>query len=101
MVVVKRLDRSDAAQAARWDAFVLGCAQASFFHRATWQGVIEDVFRHDTHFLYAEIDGRVAGVLPLAQVKSLLFGHALVSLPFAVYGGVAADDDAAADALEQ
>jgi hypothetical protein len=40
------------------------------------------------------------GVLPLAQVKSLLFGNSLVSLPFAVYGGVAATSPAAAEALE-
>jgi FemAB-related protein (PEP-CTERM system-associated) len=30
-----------------------------------------------------------------------LFGHSLVSLPFAVYGGVAADNPQAADALER
>ena len=47
-----------------------------------------------------EVDGRIRGVLPLAHIDSLLFGSALVSLPFAVYGGVAADDDAAALALE-
>jgi hypothetical protein len=35
-------------------------------------------------------------VLPLAHVKSLLFGNALTSLPFAVYGGVAAVDEEAA-----
>jgi FemAB-related protein (PEP-CTERM system-associated) len=39
-------------------------------------------------------------VLPLAEVKSLLFGHALVSLPFAVYGGVAARTTEAATALD-
>ena len=41
------------------------------------------------------------GVLPLAHVNSLLFGNALVSLPFAVYAGVAASNDDAASALEQ
>jgi hypothetical protein len=40
--------------------------------------------------------GRITGVLPLAHVKSMLFGHALTSLPFAVYGGVAAVDAQAA-----
>ena len=69
----------------------MGCREATFFHRAGWQQVIEDVFRHRTHFLYAERGGRIEGVLPLAHVKSLLFGNALVSLPFAVYGGVVAD----------
>ncbi len=45
-------------------------------------------------------DNRITGVLPLAHVKSLLFGNALTSLPFAVYGGVAATDEASATALE-
>jgi FemAB-related protein (PEP-CTERM system-associated) len=75
------------------------------------------VFGHPTYYLYAENaettghvgaaghlgpDARpaIAGVLPLARVKSVLFGDALVSLPFAVYAGVAADDEATAVALE-
>jgi FemAB-related protein (PEP-CTERM system-associated) len=98
---VKRLCPSDAATAARWDAFVFACPQATFFHRSAWQSVLGAAFRHDTYFLYAERQGQIVGVLPLAHVKSLLFGNALVSLPFAVYGGVAASDDPAADALEQ
>jgi FemAB-related protein (PEP-CTERM system-associated) len=48
------------------------------------------VFGHATHYLLAERAGTIIGVLPLAEVKSLLFGHALVSLPFAAHAGVAA-----------
>ena len=87
--------------AARWDAFVLGCPQATFFHRAGWQRIIREVFRHRTWFLQAERNGVIEGVLPLVQVKSVLFGNALVSLPFGVYGGVAAANEEAASALEQ
>jgi FemAB-related protein (PEP-CTERM system-associated) len=97
---VARLRADDRAGAARWDAFVDVCPAATFFHRAGWQRILHDSFRHETHFLYAETGGRIEGVLPLAHVKSLLFGHSLVSLPFAVYGGVAATSDAAAGALE-
>ena len=100
MIEIKRLSVQDAGACARWDAFVMACPQATFFHRAGWQKVIGQVFGHATWFLYAEQDGQIAGVLPLAQVKSWLFGHSLVSLPFAVYGGVAASNDAAAEALE-
>ena len=98
---IKRLDPADARSQTLWDAFVLTCPQATFFHRAGWQRVLRDVFRHQTYFLYAELDGRIEGVLPLAQVKSLLFGHSLTSLPFAVYGGVAAISEVAAAALER
>ena len=97
---IERLAPADAGGAAAWDAFVMACPQATFFHRAGWQRILRDVFRHDTHFLLARTDGRISGVLPLAQVKSLLFGNSLTSLPFAVYGGVAALDAASAHALE-
>ena len=98
---IKRLSPEDARDNASWDAFVMACPQATFFHRAGWQRVLRRVFRHDTYFLYAEVDGRIEGVLPLAHVSSLLFGNSLSSLPFAVYGGVAALNDEAATALEQ
>jgi FemAB-related protein (PEP-CTERM system-associated) len=97
---VQRLAPGDRATAQRWDAFVLACPQASFFHRAGWMRMVGGIFGHACFFLYAEREGRIEGVLPLAQVKSRLFGHSLVSLPFAVYGGVAADTEDAAQALE-
>ncbi len=101
MSTIRRLTPQDAAESARWDAFVLACPEATFFHRAGWQTILGEVFRHQTHFLYAEsADGRITGVLPLAHVRSLLFGNALTSLPFAVYGGVAAEDAETAAALE-
>ena len=100
VLTVKRLSPQDTTCAHLWDAFVMVCPQATFFHRAGWQRVIGDVFRHDTYFLYAELDGQIQGVLPLAHVHSLLFGNSLVGLPFAVYGGVAAATPQAADALE-
>ena len=85
--------------AARWETFVERCPAATFFHRIGWREVLEDEFRHRTHYLIAERGTDVVGVLPLAQVKSRLFGHALTSLPFAVYGGPAADDAEAAERL--
>ncbi len=97
-ITIKTLG-ADQNEIARWDAFVESCAEATFFHRAAWRGIMERIFGHRTFFLYAERDGDICGVLPLAQVKSRLFGHALISLPFCVYAGVAATDDIAATAL--
>jgi FemAB-related protein (PEP-CTERM system-associated) len=94
-----RVRRAEAPDLARWDAFVERCPEATFFHRFGWREILESVFRHRTFYLLAERDGEVAGVLPLAQVKSWLFGHSLVSLPFCVYGGAAATDPAAVPAL--
>jgi FemAB-related protein (PEP-CTERM system-associated) len=100
LVTIKRLLYQDAATAVRWDAFVMSCPKATFFHRSGWQNIVRDVFRHDTYFLYAESEGEIQGVLALGHVNSWLFGNALTSLPFAVYGGVAAVSNQAADALE-
>ena len=97
---VKRLRPQDAATAAQWDKFVIACPDATFFHRAGWQTVIRDIFGHDTYFLYVEADGQIQGVLSLGHVNSWLFGNSLISLPFAVYGGVAVLNAEAANALE-
>ena len=80
---------------AAWASFVQACPDATFFHRIEWRDIIEHVFGHRPHYLLAEHGGEIAGVLPLAQVKSILFGHSLVSLPFAVYGGAAVTDESA------
>jgi FemAB-related protein (PEP-CTERM system-associated) len=82
-----------------WDAFVTECPEATFFHRTGWRRVIEEGLRHRTHFLLAERAGVLEGVLPLAEVRSRLFGHNLVSLPCCVYGGVAAASAEARNAL--
>jgi FemAB-related protein (PEP-CTERM system-associated) len=99
-IEVKQLDSGDGATVARWEAFVATAPAATFFHRAGWQTLLRDVFRHRTCFLYAERNGSIVGVLPLAQINSLLFGNALIALPFAVYGGVVASDPTAITALE-
>ena len=88
------------ADRGRWDAFVEACPEATFFHRAGWQEVIERAFGHHTHYLYAECEGRVTGVLPLGHIRSRLFGNALISSPFGVYGGIAAEDELARQQLE-
>jgi FemAB-related protein (PEP-CTERM system-associated) len=85
---------------ARWDAFVERCPEATFFHRAGWKAVLEQGLGHRAPFLLAERGGEVAGVLPLGHIRSLLFGSSLVSTPFCVYGGAAADSDEARVALE-
>jgi FemAB-related protein (PEP-CTERM system-associated) len=82
-----------------WDRYVETCADATFFHRSGWRDVVENIFGHQCHYLLAERGGAICGVLPLAETKSRLFGHALTSLPFCVYGGPAADNTPATHAL--
>jgi FemAB-related protein (PEP-CTERM system-associated) len=92
VVVIKTLDLKTQD---RWDQFVETCEEATFFHRAGWKSVIESTTGHTPYYIYAEQDGQICGILPLVEVKSLLFGHSLVSTPFCVYGGVASNSDAA------
>ena len=75
--------------------------EGTHFHLSGWEEVLRRSFSHPTFYLYAESDGALAGVLPLAQVKSLLFGNALISTPFCVYGGVLASSPQAHAALEE
>lgn len=95
-ITVRELERRGDA---RWDNFVEAHADATFFHLSGWRSVIERAFGHRTHYLYAESDGHLLGVLPLVHVRSLLFGNALVSTPFCVYGGPVPSDGPACKEL--
>lgn len=83
----------------RWNAFVAAHPEATFFHLAEWRAVLQRAFGHPTFYLYAESNRGIEGILPLGQIRSRLFGNALISTPFCVYGGVVAGSDAAREAL--
>ncbi len=95
MIAIKPLGPDTAA----WDNFVQAQPDATFFHLAAWRQVIESAFSHRAHYLTAEQDGAIVGVLPLVEVKTRLFGHTLISNPFCVYGGPLAANAEAARAL--
>lgn len=83
-----------------WDEYVKSHNEGSFFHLSGWKTVIEKSFSHSCFFLMAKQDDNIIGILPLVEVNSTLFGHALVSTPFCVYGGAICDDDVTKKALE-
>ena len=89
----------DPADEAAWDAFVLAHPDGTFFHRAGWRQVIARAFGHATYYVLAERGTAIFGVLPLARVKTVLFGDSLISVPFCVEGGPLAADAASAAAL--
>ena len=82
-----------------WDTFVRARPDATFFHLSAWRHVIQRAFAHRAHYVLAEQDGAIVGVLPLVQVKTRLFGHTLISNPFCVYGGPLAVNEEASLAL--
>ena len=89
-----------ADRAPAWDAFAAAHPHGTFFHRAAWADIVRQAFGHTPHYLMAERDGSIVGVLPLVRVKTLLFGDSLQSTPFCVYGGPLAADAEAFAALE-
>lgn len=97
-VLVEKLQADGVAD---WDAYVQRAPAATFFHRVGWKTVLERAFGHKTHYLCAREGGSIVGILPLAQIRSALFGHSLSSLPFCVYGGIVADSVQAATALRE
>jgi FemAB-related protein (PEP-CTERM system-associated) len=71
-----------------WDRFVEDQPSWTHFHRFGWKPVIEQTLGSEGVYLAATGEhGRLHGVLPLVRVRSMLFGHYLVSMPFLNYGG--------------
>lgn len=83
-----------AGQADGWDSFVRAQDGWTHFHLAGWRRVMERVHGHECLYLAAHDADALAGVLPLVRVKSLLFGHYLVSMPYLNYGGPLGTPDA-------
>ena len=99
-VAVRTADLRDPNECARIDAYVARHPDAVLFHRPQWSLAVEEGCGQRGHYLVAERPGgRLAGCLPLTDVRSLLFGRALVSTGFGTGGGAIADDEAAARAL--
>ena len=97
-ITIKQAQNSDEKL---WDHYVNQHPEATFFHLFGWKTVLEMSFRHKNYYLYALDGDTVVGVLPLGHIKSLLFGNTLISTPFAVYGGILADNDEVKSLLRQ
>ncbi len=97
---VRIADFRDVADLRRIESF---CAEAgaSLFHRPAWLRAVEAGTGQRAAGLIAERLGTVTGWLPLTEVRSALFGKALVSSGFGVAGGILADGEADALALAE
>lgn len=74
------------------DAYVLRGAETPLSCLPGWLSVFSKAFGHVPYCLEAVNGGQTCGLLPLAYVRSFLFGRFLVSLPYLNYGGVQADN---------
>jgi len=82
-----------------WDDFVQAHPRSGPFHLLAWKRTIEQAFRYRPYYLVARDAGRICAILPLFLVRNPFIGKALISSPFAVYGGILADSAGARDAL--
>ena len=93
---LRAVDLRDAAERARLDAFVRAHPEGTPFHLSAWSIAVAEACGQRSHTLVAErADGSLVAMLPLTEVRSPLFGKALVSNGFAVDGGILAESDAA------
>lgn len=98
---LRAADLADAEDAARIDAFIRAHNTGTPFHLTGWSRAVAKGCGQRAHYLIAEDGaGTIAGVLPLTEMHSPLFGRALVSSGFAVSGGILAVSEGAARQLE-
>jgi FemAB-related protein (PEP-CTERM system-associated) len=83
----------------RWDGFAQAHPHSSPFHLLAWKKTLEECFPYRAYYLAARDGSRIRAIVPLFLVQNPFLGKALISSPFAVYGGILADCDAARDAL--
>jgi len=88
-----------AGEVVEWDAFVRASADGSPFHLCAWKRAVEETYGHRPYYLMARCGGTIQGVLPLFEVRGVLGKRALISVPYAVYGGICAHSPEARVAL--
>ncbi len=71
-----------------WEDYIFAHPDGTNYHQLGWRRVIEKSFGHKTRYLLALEEDQVIGVLPLALMRSRLFGTSVISLPFLNYGGL-------------
>jgi FemAB-related protein (PEP-CTERM system-associated) len=97
---VRTVNLGEANERARIAAFVRDHPDATPFHLPEWSIAVARGCGQRAHMLVAEnADGSLAGVLPLTETRSPLFGRALVSAGFGVGGGILAQTEGAISSL--
>ena len=96
MMICREFQTTDRAA---WDQFVHTHPMGSPFHLMAWRDTLRENFSYKPKYRVAVDQGRIVGVLPLFLVDNIVTGAVLISTPFAVYGGILAESEAAHEAL--
>jgi FemAB-related protein (PEP-CTERM system-associated) len=99
-LALRAADLADPGEARRIEGFVRAHPDATPFHLPAWNRAVARGCGQYAHCLVAErANGSLAAILPLTEVRSPLFGAAMVSAGFAVDGGILAEEPAAVPLL--
>jgi FemAB-related protein (PEP-CTERM system-associated) len=82
-----------------WDRFVQLHPGGSFFHQIGWKRTMEKTYDYQPYYFYSKRESQITGIAPSFLVSNWLTGRYLLSLPFAVYGGICANDPESEQAL--
>jgi FemAB-related protein (PEP-CTERM system-associated) len=81
------IEVADECDACLWNEFVKMNPHATPYHLWEYGKSLSLTYGYKRFYLIAKEDEEIVGILPLIQVKSLLFYNKLISLPFCEYGG--------------
>lgn len=65
-----------------WDELLIPHRDASLFHTRAWAEVLHHTYGHEPYYLGRVDNGRLAVLLPIMEVNSVITGRRGVSLPF-------------------
>jgi FemAB-related protein (PEP-CTERM system-associated) len=91
--------RSFEARMPLWADFVARSGRSILSYHPGWLVVLEQGLGQTSYMVEAVRGREVRGLLPLAFLKSLVFGRFLVSMPYLNYGGVTSGDEETARLL--
>jgi len=82
-----------------WDALLLTADRATFFHTTAWARVLCESYGYKPFYFTTIEGGKLAGLIPVMEIKSFLTGRRGVSLPFTDICHPIVDTDAIFQAL--
>ena len=88
----------DWSDAAAWDGFVRAHGQSRYCHLFGY-GQVVGCYGYKPRYLAFRRNRELVGVLPAAEVSSLIYRRRLVSQPFSEYGGMLLDADLSDDEI--
>jgi len=91
--------RGDPVADSGWDAALLPCPGATFFHGSAWSRVLQETYQFEPLYLVQRTPARLASLLPLMGINSWLTGRRGVALPFTDEAAPLCREQAAFDAL--